>query len=115
MAHLTSPSRGGLAPIVRVPRGATLLPIRVPPLLGVGPDARIRIRIDGPGGVSYGHAELAHRMLFGEAAPPALEAHAAVGPLPAGHYRVAVVSDVPDPHAPGSFEGAEYDFELGWK
>jgi len=112
---LASPSRGGLAPIVRVPRGASILPIRVPALLGVGPDARVRIRIDGPGGLSFGHSELAHKDLFGEAAPPALEAHAAEGPLPTGHYRVVVVSDVRDPHAPGSFEGAEYDFELGSK
>jgi len=109
---LASPSRGDSAPIVRVPLGATILPIRVPPLLGIGPDARIRIRAFGPGGVSFGHAELAHRALFGEAAAPALDAHAPEGPLPAGHYRVVVVSDVPNPQVPGSFEGAEYGFDL---
>jgi hypothetical protein len=109
---LASPSRGDSAPIVRVPVGATILPIRVPPLLGIGPDARIRIRVEGPGGVSFGDAELAHRALFGEAAPPALDVHAPEGPLPPGHYRVVIVSDVPNPQVPGSFEGAEYEFDL---
>jgi len=109
---LASPSRGDAAPIVQVPRGATILPIRVPPLLGIGPDARIRIRAFGPSGVSFGHAEFAHRALFGEAAPPALDARAPAGPLPPGHYRVVVVSDVPNPQVPGSFEGAEYGFDL---
>jgi len=110
---LASPSRGGSTQAVRVPRGATVLPIRVPPLLGVGPDARITIRVDGPGGVPFGQAELAHRALFGDAAPAALEAQAPEGPLPPGRYRVFVVSDVPDPQVPGTFEGAEYGFELG--
>ena len=110
---LASPTRGGTEPIVRVPRGATVLPIRVPPLLGVGPDALIRIRAFGPSGVPFGHAELAHRALFGDAAEPALDARAPHGPLPPGHYRVVVVSDVPDPQVPGSFEGAEYGFDLG--
>jgi hypothetical protein len=110
---LAGPTRGGPGQRVRIPRGASVLPIRVPPLLGVGPDARVRIHAFGPGGVSFGHAELAHGALFGEAAPPALDAQAPDGPLPAGHYRVVVVSDVPNPHVPGSFEGAEYGFEVG--
>lgn len=112
---LEGTSRGGAGQLVRIPRGATVLPIRVPPLLGVGPDARIRIRAFGPSGASFGHAELAHNALFGDAAPVALDAQAPDGPLPAGRYRVVVVSDVPNPHVPGSFEGAEYGFEVGLK
>jgi hypothetical protein len=110
---LASPMRGGEEAVVRVPRGATVLPLRVPPLLGVGPDALIRIRAFGPGGIPFGHAQLAHRALFGDSADPALDAQAPHGPLPPGHYRVVVVSDVPDPQVPGSYEGAEYDFDLG--
>jgi len=98
--------------VVRVPKGSTVLPIRVPPLLGVRPDARIRIRVEGPGGVDYGRAELAHRKLFGTGQTPSLEAQAPSGPLKEGEYRVHVTSNVANPQAPGGFEGAEYGFDL---
>ena len=98
--------------VVRVPKGSIVLPIRVPPLLGVGPDARIRIRVEGPGGVDYGRAELVHRNLFGTSAAPSLDAQAPSGPLKEGEYRVHVTSNVANPQAPGGFEGAEYGFDL---
>jgi DNA-directed RNA polymerase specialized sigma24 family protein len=80
--------------------------------LGVGPDARIRIRVEGPGGVEFGHAEFAHKRLFGTSETPSLDAQAASGPLPEGVYRVLVTSDVPNRQAPRGFEGAEYGFDL---
>ena len=95
--------RNGGPLVERVPRGATLLPIRVPPLLGVGPDARIHIRVDGPGGAEFGKTEVAHRRLFGPDAAPALEATAPEGPLPEGHYKVTVE---------GGGESVTYDFDL---
>jgi hypothetical protein len=104
--------RGGAGLVVRVPKGATVLPIRVPPLLGVGPDARIRVRVEGPGGVEFGRTELAHKKLFGTSTTPSLEAQAPGGPLPEGMYHVLVTSNVPNPQAPRGFEGAEYRFDL---
>lgn len=110
--NLGGMTRAGGGRVVRAPRGATTLAVRVPPLLGVGPDARILIRVDGPGGVEFGHIELAHRKLFGDSGPPALDVRAPKGSLPAGRYRVEVVSDMPDPELPGQVERAEYGFEL---
>lgn len=89
--------------VVDIPAGSTLLPIRVPPLLGVGPDARVRIRVEGPGGADFGRVELANRQLFGTAAAPAIEARAPDGPLPGGRYRVTVA---------GGGESATYGFAL---
>jgi hypothetical protein len=109
---IASTERSGAGRIVEVPAGADILPIRVPPLLGVGPDARIKIRVDGPGGVPFGRAEVRHRTLFGSTGAPTLEARAPDGPLPAGHYRVEVVSDSPDSLLPGGFERADYEFDL---
>jgi hypothetical protein len=104
--------RGGAGMVVRVPKGATILPIRVPPLLGVGPDARVEIRVEGPGGVEFGRTQLAHKRLFGTSTTPSLDAQAPSGPLPEGAYHVLVTSDVPNPQAPRGFEGAEYGFDL---
>jgi len=113
IVQLGNVTRGGAGQIVRVPAGTTHLPLRVPPLLGVGPTARIRIDVRGPGGAAFGHANLDHRSLFGETPPPALEASAPDGgALPAGHYDVSAVSDAPDPAAPGGFEHADYGFDL---
>jgi len=113
IVQLGNATRGGAPQVVRVPAGTTALPLRVPPLLGVGPAARIRIDVRGPGGAAFGHASLEHRALFGEAPPPAIEARAPDGePLIAGHYDVSAVSDAPDPALPGSFEHADYGFEL---
>jgi hypothetical protein len=84
-------------------------------LLGVRPEARIRIDVTGPGGGAYGHAEIEHRRLFGEAAPPAVNAVAPDGEaLPAGHYDVSAVSDAADPDVPGQLERADYGFDLEW-
>jgi hypothetical protein len=105
--------RSGAGQVVVVTPGTTALPLRVPPLLGVGPAARIEITVTGPGGTVLGRADLPHRALFGENAPPALEARAAQGStLTAGPYDVRVVSDAPDPANPGAFEQADYGFLL---
>ena len=99
--------------VVRVASGTIALPLRVPPLLGVGPEARIRISVTGPHGLDAGSVELPHRALFGEDASPALEARAPSGTeLPAGKYGVQEVSDLPDPATPGGFVQAEYGFTL---
>ncbi len=105
--------RSGGGQVVRVPVGTAKLSLRVPPLLGVGPTARVRIDVTGPGGAALGHAALAHRALFGEHAPPAIEARAPEGSaLRPGPYAVHVMSDEPDPALPGAFEQAEYGFRL---